>query len=79
MASRRKYCFSPDQVLWKGDVPCFPDEEFSPCCGENSTCLANGLCYDAQSKRLNRGTCTDYDWDSAKCPQYCTKSTFRVD
>lgn len=81
MAAGGKYCYFPNGDLVSWDTPCFPDEDASPCCGMDSgwTCLKNGLCYSEELKRVGRGSCTDHNWDSPNCPQYCTKSSYEFD
>lgn len=76
MAAGNSYCYLPDGDLVQEDTPCSSDEEVSPCCGEESVCVANGLCLKTKPKFLYRGTCTDHTWNSPSCPQFCTKSSF---
>lgn len=81
MAAGNDYCYFPNGDLSGVDSPCFPDEEVSPCCGLQGgwTCLTNGLCHNEILKQIGRGTCTDSNWDSPSCPQYCTRSSYEFD
>lgn len=79
MAAGHSHCFYPNGDLMTSDTPCLPEEEVSPCCGEETTCLANGLCLKTLTGVLFRGTCTDHTWESSNCPQFCTKSLFDID
>lgn len=75
MAIKNRDCFFPNGDL-RIERPCFPEAAVSPCCAVDWTCLANGLCFYPPSGRLSRGTCTDPDWNSPDCPQYCTESSY---
>ena len=79
MATGQGYCYLPNGDLMKVDSPCFSNADVSSCCGQDWTCLANGLCYHSDLKVLARGTCTDPNWDSSDCPQYCTESSYGFD
>ena len=68
-------CFSsnrtplPDQ--WQ---PCVPSDHATNCCQTNSSCLANGLCVLQADSSFNTGGCTDKEWATASCFQFCLKS-----
>ncbi|KAK0670761.1 hypothetical protein QBC41DRAFT_363816 [Cercophora samala] len=56
------------------DAPCDPDAEVSVCCGRSSSgggCLSNRLCMGVDG-RMSRGSCTDKNWSSPECPNFCT-------
>jgi hypothetical protein len=65
-------CYYPNGLEAEGDSPCDPDNEHSACCGQSlgSACLSNKLCR-APNGNVVRGSCTDRDWASPDCPQYC--------
>ena len=52
-------------------VPCLDNagDTPTPCCGPDSTCLTNGLCFDGLT--LYRGSCTDQSWTSDQCTKLC--------
>ncbi|KAK5137829.1 hypothetical protein LTR08_006597 [Meristemomyces frigidus] len=64
-------CYYPDGVSLASDTPCNSSAAVSACCGVQSQCLDNGLCF-AQGV-LSRGSCTDKDWGDG-CAQYCKDS-----
>lgn len=75
-------CYFPSGDVAFGNVPCNPDAEVSTCCGDASSCLANGLCAvgdtsDGLGGFLNsgvefaRGACTDPTWQDPACFQHC--------
>jgi hypothetical protein len=49
-----------------------------PCCADNDSCLASGLCHYAQSEVGGSGFyaagCTDNTFSSKSCPQLCSMS-----
>ncbi|EAS30664.1 uncharacterized protein CIMG_06143 [Coccidioides immitis RS] len=65
-------CYFPDGGESNRDVPCSSDE-FTACCRHNHVCLSNGLCMQVgdQPFVISRGSCTDRNWDSARCPPVC--------
>ena len=69
-----KLCYFPAGNVAKGNVPCDPTAEVSPCCGDRANCLPNGLCKVPGATDPNyfaRGACTDQSWQSLKCVQRC--------
>ncbi|KAL2755386.1 hypothetical protein ACRALDRAFT_1082359 [Sodiomyces alcalophilus JCM 7366] len=65
-------CYYPNGQRANGDFPCDPDDEDSPCCngGMGWACLSNKLCKGPDGNVI-RGSCTDPNWESPHCPQYC--------
>lgn len=71
-------CYYPDTIVATDHIPCNAtasdtlDDDFACCPGNgNDYCLANVLCwYDGV---LNRGSCTDKNWASPSCAQWCQK------
>lgn len=67
-------CYYPSKEKTLNDVQCEPGAKDSACCGRGSICLDNGLCLSQdQPFGLSRGSCTDPDYISAKCPTYCSR------
>ncbi|KAB8234692.1 hypothetical protein BDV23DRAFT_181355 [Aspergillus alliaceus] len=66
-------CYWPDGTPATADVPC-SDEKYAPCCRAGNLCLSNNLCLNVaiQPYVLSRGACTDPNWNSDNCPQFCT-------
>ncbi|KAE8380845.1 hypothetical protein BDV26DRAFT_290106 [Aspergillus bertholletiae] len=66
-------CYWPDGTPATEDVPC-SDERYAPCCRSGNLCLSNNLCLNVaiQPYVLSRGACTDPNWNSDNCPQFCT-------
>lgn len=63
-------CYFPDgETVAPVDYPCNASASVSPCCGPDSWCLDNGLCY--HSGIISRGSCTDQNW-GVGCAQYCS-------
>ncbi|KAI9690725.1 MAG: hypothetical protein M1820_009856 [Bogoriella megaspora] len=84
-SSTDQTCYFPSGDIAGGNVPCNPDAEVSTCCGDRSSCLANGLCLvgdtsDGLGATLNtgvefaRGACTDPTWQDPACFQHCLRS-----
>ena len=42
-----------------------------PCCYNGHYCLDNGLCWAKTSNTMYRGSCTDPDFKSDNCGQFC--------
>ena len=63
-------CYYPDGKSIATDIPCDPNAPASSCCGKDSFCLTDGLCYGGGI--VTRGSCTDKTWNSAACAAYCT-------
>ena len=69
-------CYYPDTTVATGHIPCNATASDTPtdasaCCSGygNEYCLANGLClFDGT---LSRGSCTDKNWASPSCSQWC--------
>ena len=74
MTDTRPHCFYPNGNKSDTAVPSFPDLDVSPCCPQDESYLANGLCVGKIPNVLYRATCTDPSWKSPNCPQYCLKS-----
>lgn len=68
----QKQCYYPNGQKAANDFPCGPDDADSACCGggQGSVCLTNKLCRSPDGHTI-RGSCTDKNWASADCPQYC--------
>lgn len=54
------------------NYPCDPDAADSACCGGEAgmACLTNKLCRGPDGNTI-RGSCTDRNWNSLDCPQFC--------
>jgi hypothetical protein len=75
----QKQCWFNDGNLTPDDIPCTGlttlDDADVPCCGVNSTCLENRMCHSNDTlPHLSRGSCTDWQWQSGNCPQFCKSS-----
>lgn len=71
-------CYYPSGDVAPQDVPCQDETDESPCCGPAYICLSNGICMSSGLERqlpnqaqYVRGSCTDKDWRSSKCPSFC--------
>jgi hypothetical protein len=69
-------CYFKEGTLASDDRPCTDlttlDGADLPCCGINSTCLENRMCFNnATVPHLSKGSCTDWLWKSGNCPQFC--------
>ena len=69
-------CYYPDTTVATGHIPCNATasdtlNDASACCFGygNDYCLANGLCWFDGT--LSRASCTDKNWASSACPQWC--------
>lgn len=72
LATAQSTCWYPDgETKSETDVPCDPNADVSPCCGSQSYCMDNGLCFDSGS--ISRGSCTDPSWGDG-CTPYCIHS-----
>lgn len=60
-------CYDPDGSENTDDTPCNPDADVTHCCGSNSLCLKNSLCWQQDYASLNQGSCTDSSWSSPEC------------
>lgn len=68
-------CYYPDGQEAPRDVPCKPDAEASACCAEGYICVSTGMCQFVEyagTGRFARGSCTNQDWSSSECPNFCT-------
>ena len=69
-------CYYPDKSVAAKDSPCHSPsvgDGASACCNSNDICLNNGLCLaQGGGEVISRGSCTDKDWESLECPQYCS-------
>lgn len=65
--SSAQQCYYPDGST-SDDVPC-SDGGDSSCCGADSFCMDNGLCFGGGL--VSRGSCTDKSWTSGACTAYC--------
>jgi hypothetical protein len=69
-------CFNPAGQETSAQV-CNVTAEISMCCDEGFACLSNGLCTQGPDFRgqspfnYYRSGCTDEEWDSESCPQFC--------
>ena len=63
-------CHFPDQETISGDTVCFPNLQYSPCCGNGYDCTTQGLCQNGAAFFV-RGSCSDRSWSSPDCPQLC--------
>ncbi|KAK4033447.1 hypothetical protein C8A01DRAFT_19603 [Parachaetomium inaequale] len=68
----QRQCFYPNGQLAANDFPCDSGADESPCCGGSlgTVCLTNKLCRGADGNII-RGSCTDKNWNSPECAQYC--------
>jgi hypothetical protein len=68
-------CYFPDGSLSPTDVSCDATASDSFCCFNQQACLSNKLCLvDVHPGGINeyaRGTCTDQNWESSACPNFC--------
>jgi hypothetical protein len=70
--ARTQVCYGTDGSLDTNGVPCDPSSAVSPCCHIEDYCLTNGFCLNGGADNaISRGTCTDQNWESSACPQYC--------
>ncbi|KAJ4327184.1 hypothetical protein N0V84_002447 [Fusarium piperis] len=68
-------CYYPDGQEAPRDIACKPDSEASACCAEGYICLSSGMCQFVEyagTGRFARGSCTNQDWSSSECPNFCT-------
>ncbi|RSL73327.1 hypothetical protein CEP54_000334 [Fusarium duplospermum] len=68
-------CYYPNGQDAPRDTPCQPDAEASACCAEGYICMSTGMCQfvqDTGTGKFARGSCTNQDWSSSLCPNYCT-------
>ena len=76
-------CFYPNGDVDTSGTPCNKAAEFSHCCGPLDLCLDNGYCFTSGlgdwGNRLARISCTDPQWQSAACPQYCDDGELLLD
>uniref|UniRef100_A0A8H7N5P5 Mid2 domain-containing protein n=1 Tax=Bionectria ochroleuca TaxID=29856 RepID=A0A8H7N5P5_BIOOC len=72
LAASNSTCYFSNSNVAKNDVPCDPNAEASVCCSkeEGTVCLENGLCQNSGGHK-SRGSCTDQNWNSEYCPQFC--------
>jgi len=69
-----KTCYFPgNRAIATGNVPCNESADQSHCCGADDYCLDNGLCYD-HTGTVSQGGCTDPNWDSPDCFQFCKEA-----
>ncbi|KAK4233538.1 hypothetical protein C8A03DRAFT_38742 [Achaetomium macrosporum] len=71
-------CYYPSGDVAPQDLPCQDETDQAACCGPAYICLSNGICKSSGlEKQLPnqalyvRGSCTDKDWRSSKCPSFC--------
>ena len=67
-------CYGQDGNATDDNVPCDTSAPSSPCCGQNDTCLFNGLCkvFNPNNNTVYaEGTCSDRTWPSSLCPKLC--------
>lgn len=73
-------CYFPDGSLASEDKACSSSQTQSFCCGSGWTCLDNHICQwtqeytDDSHYGFARGSCTDIEWKSDQCPQFCKGS-----
>ncbi|KAL2671231.1 hypothetical protein Neosp_013810 [[Neocosmospora] mangrovei] len=68
-------CYYPNGQDAPRDTPCKPDAEASACCAEGYICVSTGMCQfveDVGTGKFARGSCTNQDWSSSECPNFCT-------
>ncbi|KAF1818591.1 uncharacterized protein K489DRAFT_384778 [Dissoconium aciculare CBS 342.82] len=79
-AATNAQCFYPDGSPYQGGVICdiTQSDGQSSCCGIEDECTTNGFC-KWQGFRANNILsvvgCTDRDWRSPHCAQFCTKNS----
>lgn len=66
-------CYYPNGNLASSDTACTDGNGDSFCCSSSYYCLSNRLC-QWQDGRFYRGSCTDDNWTSPDCPQFCQNS-----
>ncbi|KAK7935887.1 hypothetical protein PG985_001382 [Apiospora marii] len=64
-------CYYPNGKVAADDLPCNPNSDVSPCCGNGLgwVCMENGLCLAPQGNTI-RGSCTDKNWGEG-CTRFC--------
>ena len=63
-------CYWPNGNLATDNIPCNPTPDVSFCCGAGDACSTNQVCIDEYGTYM-RGSCTDINWASDKCPKFC--------
>ncbi|KAN0072237.1 hypothetical protein V8E54_009966 [Elaphomyces granulatus] len=53
------------------NAACINGDNNTFCCGNDYTCLSNGLC-EWETGSFWVGTCTDQSWLSSACPKFCS-------
>lgn len=73
-------CYYPGGMWAAGFYPCDPTAVTSLCCPQGWTCMSDGRCLVTSPGTANatnpvgtsyRGTCTNPQWDAAKCGNFC--------
>ncbi|KIV96456.1 hypothetical protein PV10_00326 [Exophiala mesophila] len=68
--TRAQSCYYPNGDLAASDTPCTDEGGDSFCCSSSYYCLSNRICL-WEDGRLYRGSCSDLNWASGECPQFC--------
>ena len=75
-------CYFPDGSVSSHDTPCRAPSsgQASSCCAYSDVCLDNNLCLaQGGGEAFSRGSCTDREWQSGDCPQFCQDGRFSND
>ncbi|KAI9730704.1 MAG: hypothetical protein M1834_005673 [Cirrosporium novae-zelandiae] len=67
-------CYFPDGTESSTDVACDSGVTDSFCCYKGQACLSTKICLtnpDDAVPVYARGTCTDQNWESSACPNFC--------
>jgi hypothetical protein len=68
-------CYFLDGSVASDNTPCTTGDSDTFCCADSYNCLSNGLCQSQYSGAYAIGSCTDKDWSSPSCPQFCRPIT----
>ena len=64
--------FHGQGITISNDKPCSPSQTHSMCFEPGkSTCLSNGLCLWLDDFSIDRGSCTDSNWNAPECLTIC--------
>ncbi|KAK7538746.1 uncharacterized protein J3D65DRAFT_343440 [Phyllosticta citribraziliensis] len=76
-------CYFPNKGIdtagYVCNVTAAANGEGSACCLHDDACYENGTCYQDWSGISYRRSCTDKDWRSGNCPDFCLNDGFSGD
>lgn len=67
-------CYYPDGSE-SNHVACRSSGSEASCCDASQVCMDNGLCFG--DGIMSRGSCTDKDWNSQECSQFCYEGMYQ--